>query len=331
MKKRAKTTKSVTTSPKAAKRTPAAKSQTVAPKRPKKPVSASKSATTTQTSGRMTLAEVMGILESLGSEQTRRTWTRHGAPEPMFGVLFGELYKLMKRIDVDHELAQKLWATGNVDARNLAMKIADPALMTPAELTQWAIENPMRMCNLYIATLAAEGPHARVLLKDWLSSSNALLLASGWTLLGRLSDLDPSFSEQELLRGIGDGVEVHEMDVTVVVEAIGELRARHAARVRRQLAQEVAALLALFPFFFQALFPVGGALIAILGQEFLQPVNVINAVLHIGVTHQRAEERQSGVDAVDDEFVERTAQAHQRFRTVAAMHDQFADQRVIVS
>jgi 3-methyladenine DNA glycosylase AlkD len=204
MKKRAKTTKSVTTSPKAAKRTPAKKSQTVAPKSQKKPVSASKSAATTQTSGRMTLVEVMAILESLGSEQTRRTWTRHGAPEPMFGVLFGELYKLMKRIDVDHELAQQLWATGNVDARNLAMKIADPAIMTPAELTQWAIENPMRMCNLYIATLAAEGPHARVLLKEWLGSSNALLLASGWTLLGRLSDLDPSFSEQELLRGIGE-------------------------------------------------------------------------------------------------------------------------------
>ncbi len=52
----------------------------------------------------------------------------------MFGVLFGELFKLMKRIDVDHELARELWATGNVDARNLAMKIADPLAMTPDEL-----------------------------------------------------------------------------------------------------------------------------------------------------------------------------------------------------
>ena len=33
-----------------------------------------------------------------------------------------------------------------------------------------------------------------------------------------------------LLRGIGDGVEVHEMDMLVVVEAIGELRERHAER-----------------------------------------------------------------------------------------------------
>jgi 3-methyladenine DNA glycosylase AlkD len=144
----------------------------------------------------------MTTLEKLGTEQTRKTWARHGAKGPMFGVLFGELFKLMKRIDVDHELARELWATGNVDARNLAMKIADPLAMTPDELDRWAIENPMRMCGLYIATLAAEGPHARDKVREWLSSSNERLLATGWTLLARLSDLDESFPEEELLRNI---------------------------------------------------------------------------------------------------------------------------------
>lgn len=151
---------------------------------------------------RMSLSDVMGILEKLGTEQTRKTWARHGAKGPMFGVLFGELFKLMKRIDVDHELAQALWATGNVDAQNLAMKIADPRAMTPDELDRWAIENPMRMCSLYIATLAAEGPHARAKVHAWLNSSNERLRASGWTLLGRLSDLDESFPESQLLGGI---------------------------------------------------------------------------------------------------------------------------------
>ena len=151
---------------------------------------------------RMSLAEVMAILEKLGTEQTRKTWARHGARGPMFGVLFGELFNLMKRIDFDHQLARELWATGNVDARNLAMKIADPMAMTPDELDRWAIENPMRMCGLYIATLAAEGTHARIKVREWLSSSNERLLASGWTLLGRLSDLDESFPEDQLLRGV---------------------------------------------------------------------------------------------------------------------------------
>ena len=94
---------------------------------------------------RLSLAEVMSTLEQLGTEQTCKTWKRHGATGPMFGVLFGELFKLMKRIDVDHELARGLWATGNVDAQNLAMKIADPEAMTSDELDQWAIGYWLRL------------------------------------------------------------------------------------------------------------------------------------------------------------------------------------------
>lgn len=180
-----------------AKAAKAAATKSVKPAATKSAASASKAP-----APRMTLGEVMRILESLGSEQTRRTWTRHGATGPMFGVLFGELFKLMKKIDVDHALALELWATGNVDARNLAMKIVDPARITPAELNRWAVENPMRMCSLYIATLAAESTHSRTKLKEWLNSSDERLRASGWTLLGRLSDLDESFPEDELLRGI---------------------------------------------------------------------------------------------------------------------------------
>ena len=184
---------------------PALKSPTVK-RTQSKPVAAktssAKSAVAKSPAERLALSEVMAILESLGTEQTCKTWKRHGATGPMFGVLFGELFKLMKRIDVDHELARQLWATGNVDARNLAMKIADPLAMTSDELDRWAIENSMHMCSLYIATLAAEGPHARNKLRKWLDSSNERLRASGWKLLGRLSELDESFPEDQLLSGV---------------------------------------------------------------------------------------------------------------------------------
>ena len=39
---------------------------------------------------------------------------------------------------------------------------------------------------------------------------------------------------------------------------------------------------------------------------------------------------QSGVDAVDDEFIQRAAQAHQRLVAGAALHDQLADQRIVI-
>ena len=75
----------------------------------------------------MNLTETMQQLENFGSEQTRKTWRRHGAAEPMFGVKFGDLAKLQKGIKVNHALAAELWRTGNHDARLLACMVADAA------------------------------------------------------------------------------------------------------------------------------------------------------------------------------------------------------------
>ena len=106
---------------------------------------------------RMTLAETMSALEKAGSAQTRKTYARHGAKEPMFGVSFATLKTLLKRIRVDHELALALWETRNLDARNLAVKIADPARMSASDLDRWASALTPRMCGGYVAQLAAEG------------------------------------------------------------------------------------------------------------------------------------------------------------------------------
>jgi len=131
----------------------------------------------------MSLADVMRSLQQAGSAQTRKTYTRHGATGPMFGVSFATLSTLQKRIRVDHPLALQLWDTGNVDARNLAMKIADPAVITSADLDRWARENPMGMCGLYIASLAQESAHGAAKAKQWPASPNPKLQATGWTLI----------------------------------------------------------------------------------------------------------------------------------------------------
>src|SRR5882672_12592871 len=102
---------------------------------------------------RMTLAEAMSALEKAGSAQTRKTYARHGAAEPMFGVSFATLKTLVKRIRVDHELALALWDTGNFDARLLAVKVADPTRMTPAVLDRWEATPTSRMCHGYVALL----------------------------------------------------------------------------------------------------------------------------------------------------------------------------------
>lgn len=148
----------------------------------------------------MTLSEVMRALEQAGSAQTRKTYTRHGAKGPMFGVSFATLGVLQKRIRVDHELALELWETGNVDARNLAMKIADPAVMKPADLDRWARENEFAMCNLYIASLAAESPVGPAKAREWLTSTDVRLRASGWTVVAILANRDEATPDESFAK-----------------------------------------------------------------------------------------------------------------------------------
>src|SRR5262245_41163466 len=85
----------------------------------------------------MTINEALDELKALGSEQTRKTYQRHGVGENLFGVSFANLRKLQKKIKVDHELARQLWATGNHEARLLATMIADPRQAGDALLEAW--------------------------------------------------------------------------------------------------------------------------------------------------------------------------------------------------
>ncbi len=176
----------------AAKSTKSAKPAKVA--KSTKPVTAAKSAPKAA-AARLTCAEVMKELAKLGSEQTRKIYARHCAGEPTFGVQFGLLKGLLKRIGVDHELAQALWETGNFDARNVAMKIADPARTDATELDRWAAVDRGRMCGSYVAMLASEGPHGPALAKKWLAAKDLPRRCSGWLLVGQLATHDDALAD----------------------------------------------------------------------------------------------------------------------------------------
>jgi len=164
------------------------------PRATKKPVAKSspKLPSKKLTKPRLSLSETMRELEKAGSAQTRKTYARHGAKGPMFGVSFATLKTLVKKIGVDHELALELWNTKNHDARMLAIKIADPARMSPSDLDTWmrAHAASVRMCGGYVAMLAAESPHGAAKAREWLAATEPRLRATGWTLSGMLAMLD---------------------------------------------------------------------------------------------------------------------------------------------
>jgi len=108
----------------------------------------------------MTKEEVLAELEEFGSEQTKKTFRRHGAKEPFFGVKVGDMKKIVKKIKKDYELSLALYNTGNVDAMYFAGLIADENKMTKENLRDWAKKAPWSMISQYtVAWIAAESQY----------------------------------------------------------------------------------------------------------------------------------------------------------------------------
>jgi 3-methyladenine DNA glycosylase AlkD len=149
----------------------------------------------------MELNEAMSQLEALGSEQTRKTFLRHGVAEPLFGVKFGDLEKLRKKIKIDHTLAGQLWQTGNHDARNLACMVADAKSMTAQQLHEWAGQLKDAACADSLAALACRTPLAAEVRNQWLEQ--APLRRAGWALVAHCAKDGTGVDEASALEYIG--------------------------------------------------------------------------------------------------------------------------------
>jgi len=130
----------------------------------------------------MTFEEVMKQLEELGNEQTKKTFLNHGASEPFFGVRVGDLKKILKYIKNDHELALRLYDTGNSDAMYLAALAVDPKLMREDDLQRWVNAANWYMNAEYaVGWVAAESPNALKLAREWIRSDREMTAVAGWS------------------------------------------------------------------------------------------------------------------------------------------------------
>jgi 3-methyladenine DNA glycosylase AlkD len=133
-------------------------------------------------------AEVLEQLRSLGTVEARTALTKHGAPKPLFGVRFADIDALAKRYRGEHELACELWASNNIDARILAMKIADPEQMSAAELDRWLAELRWYMgVDVFVGSLVARSKHAQQKATTWRKARAELRGRAGWSLIAHLA------------------------------------------------------------------------------------------------------------------------------------------------
>jgi len=131
----------------------------------------------------VTFDEAMEQLKSLGTEQNRTIYLRHGATEPVFGVSFAHIRALQRGIRADQELADQLWASGNHDARILATLVADPASISSAHLDEWSrdLDNYI-LCDAF-SSLVGKTPFVDEKIDRWCALKSEWRAATGWNLV----------------------------------------------------------------------------------------------------------------------------------------------------
>ena len=125
----------------------------------------------------------MAELQLAGTTQNRKVYARHGVSEPMFGVSYANQAKLAKKLGIDHQLAQQLWASENHDARILACKIADAKQATDALLESWAADLDSYVLTDAFAAFAAASPLSARKRNKWRNSKQEWVGAAGWLLI----------------------------------------------------------------------------------------------------------------------------------------------------
>ncbi|WNS76164.1 DNA alkylation repair protein [Bacillus sp. DTU_2020_1000418_1_SI_GHA_SEK_038] len=144
---------------------------------------------------------VMGELEALGKERTKKMYISNGAHEPLFGVATGAMKPIAKKIKINQALAEELYATGNYDAMYFAGIIADPKAMTVSDFDRWMDSAYFYMLSDYVvAVTLAEADIAQEVADKWIASGEELRMSGGWScycwLLGNRKDVE--FSESKI-------------------------------------------------------------------------------------------------------------------------------------
>jgi len=149
----------------------------------------------------MDFETVMQELEALSKERMKKIYMSNGAREPLFGVTTGEMKPIAKKIKIDQDLAEQLYATGNYDAMYFAGIIADPKAMTAADYDRWMDSAYFYMISDFVvAVTLSESDIAQEVADKWIASGDELRMSAGWScycwLLG--SRKDEEFSERKL-------------------------------------------------------------------------------------------------------------------------------------
>jgi 3-methyladenine DNA glycosylase AlkD len=131
----------------------------------------------------MTVKEILAQLKSLGDDARRAHNTKAGAPDNQFGVKLGDIRTIAKKIKTDHELALKLWDTGNVEAQLLGTLIIKPTSLSADELDKLTRSTTCAQVAEWLNSyVVAQHPEKEALRQKWMKAKDRWAARAGWHL-----------------------------------------------------------------------------------------------------------------------------------------------------
>lgn len=129
----------------------------------------------------MTVKEILAQLESLGDKARRAHNTKVGAPDNQFGVKLGDIRVIANKIKSDHELALKLWETGNVEAQLLATLIIKPKALSADEVDELTRSvTCAQVADWLNSYVVAQHPEKEILREKWMKAKDRWAARAGW-------------------------------------------------------------------------------------------------------------------------------------------------------
>lgn len=143
----------------------------------------------------LSVEQVLAELKALEDPKAREVNQRHGND---IGVNLSKLRAIAKRLKTQHEFAAELWATGDPQARLVAILICSPKKYTVEELDTTLREARVPKVHdwlvSYVLKKNPESEHRRI---PWMDDVDEVVACGGWALTShavaqRLENLDLS-------------------------------------------------------------------------------------------------------------------------------------------
>jgi len=137
----------------------------------------------------MTLKTIIQHLRAAGKPENVAGMARYGIVSvKAFGVPMPMIRSLAKEIGTDHNLAQRLWATGIYDARLLAVFIDDPFQVTRTQMELWTHDfDNWAICDGCCIHLFRKTKYAFINAVTWSARKQEFVKRAGFTLMATLA------------------------------------------------------------------------------------------------------------------------------------------------